>query len=100
MRPSYKILIGGEFGDFRKLAFVTTNPYRCTAAMQKVHVDPELNDTVWARQGTGDIGLRAASESSAGPWAEALVPISKHSAGSKQLRAQQVCDPRRNFDVL
>ena len=100
MRPSYKMLIGGEFGDFWKLAFVTINPYRCTAATQRVHVEPELKATVWSRQGTLDRGLRVASESSAGPWAEALVPISKYSAGSKQLRAQQVCGPKRNFDVL
>ena len=100
MRPSYKMLIGGEFGDFWKLAFVTINPYRCTAATQRVHVEPELNATVWSRQGTLDRGLLVASESSAGPWAEALVPISKHNAGSKQLRAQQVCGPGRNIDVL
>src|SRR3954454_13717428 len=100
MRPSYKMLTGGEVGDFWKWAFVIINPYRCTAARQRVHVEPELNDTFCSRQGTGDAGLRAASESSAGPWAEALVAISKHSAGSKQLLSQQVCEPRRNFDVL
>jgi hypothetical protein len=94
------MLIGGESSDFWKLACVTINPYRCTAATQRVHVEPELNATFWSRQGTGDTGLRAASESSAGPWPEALVPISKHSAGSKQPRTQHVCDPRRNFDVL
>ena len=92
--------IGGEVRDFWKLALVTINPYRCTAATQRVHVEPELNATVWSRQGTGDVGLRAASESSAGPWAEALVSTSKHSAASKQLRAQQVCGPGRYFDVL
>src|SRR5438874_8775920 len=100
MRPSYKMLIGGEFADFWKLAFVHINPYRCTAATQRVHVEPELNATVWSRQGTGDRGLPAASESSAGPWVEALVPISKYSAGSKQLRAQRACSPKPNFDVL
>src|SRR5689334_19963495 len=98
MRPSYKMLVGGEFGDFWKFAFVTINPYRRTAATQRVHVETELNATGWSRQGILDGGLPVAA-SSAGSWAGALVPISKYSAGSKQLRAEKVRGPGRNFDA-